>query len=396
MAAFESQTYDIKWHSRMAVVDRKAWNALALPLTTPFLEWEWLNLLETSGSISPETGWHPCHLTVWKEQTLVGAAPLYVKRHSAGEFVFDQSWADVAEKLNTFYYPKMVGMSPVTPLTGYRFLIAPTENEAQLTTRMVQEIDGFCLRNGVSGCNLLFTDPRWGRTMVRHGFTQWLHQRFVWENPGHRSFEDYLAAFNANQRRNIKRERKSIKRQQVALVTRAGEEIPARIFPDIYRFYVNTNEKFGPWGCRYLTRAFFEGLNEAFGHRLLLTAAYRGAATKMPAGMSLLVTKGDRLYGRYWGSRERIENLHFNACYYEPIRWAIENGIRRFDPGLGGPHKFRRGFFLEPSCSLHRLYHPGLQKVVQTHLKGVNELTLKQMPHLNRRIPLARRPDGTD
>ncbi len=383
--------YTIRWSSRLSTVDKTAWNALAVPLSTPFLEWEWLNLLETSGSITAETGWQPCHLTVWRDRELVGAAPLYVKSHSEGEFVFDHVWADVAEQINVPYYPKLVGMSPVTPLTGYQFLIAPAEEEAKLTALMIREIDRFCSRNGLSGCNLLFVDPEWGMDMAHHGFTQWTHERFVWENPGHRSFEEYLSMFKANQRRNIRRERKKMKGQGVVMAALTGEGIPADLFPLMYRLYVQTNEKFGPWGCQYLTRNFFDGLYEAFGHRLLLTTACKGPLTKVPTGMSLLVTKGDRLYGRYWGSSEEIESLHFNACYYEPIKWAIENGILRFDPGLGGPHKLRRGFFLKPSVSLHRIYHPGLRMVVQHHLKGVNDLTLKQIDHLNSRIPLARR-----
>ena len=72
-------TYSIAWKSRMSDIDRSAWNALALPLKTPLLEWEWLHLLEDSGSVRAETGWLPVHLTVWSGDRLVGAAPLYAK-----------------------------------------------------------------------------------------------------------------------------------------------------------------------------------------------------------------------------------------------------------------------------------------------------------------------------
>ena len=39
------------------------------------------------------------------------------------------------------------------------------------------------------------------------------------------------------------------------------------------------------------------------------------------------------LWGRYWGSDEEIDNLHFEVCYYAPIAWAIANGVQQFDPG---------------------------------------------------------------
>jgi len=116
--------YTIVWHQSLAEIDRAVWDALAVPLQTPFLEWRWLNLMETSGSITRQAGWLPSHLTVWDDNRLVGAAPLYAKSHSAGEFVFDHTWADFSERMGIRYYPKLVGMSPVTPVSGYRFLIA--------------------------------------------------------------------------------------------------------------------------------------------------------------------------------------------------------------------------------------------------------------------------------
>jgi predicted N-acyltransferase len=150
--------YSVKWHQRMADIPQAAWDALAQPLKTPFLEWEWLNNLEISGSATARTGWQPCHLTIWKGQELVAAAPLYVKGHSYGEFVFDHQWANLAARLGIDYYPKLLGMTPFTPAEGYRFLMAPGEDEFTLTEIMVSQIDHFCDRNGLSGCNYLGGD----------------------------------------------------------------------------------------------------------------------------------------------------------------------------------------------------------------------------------------------
>jgi hypothetical protein len=30
-------------------------------------------------------------------------------------------------------------------------------------------------------------------------------------------------------------------------------------------------------------------------------------------------------YGRYWGALERVDCLHFEACYYQPLQWCIEH-----------------------------------------------------------------------
>ncbi len=202
----KTRTYTIRWHQSLSEIDRSAWDLLAESIETPFLEWGWLNLMETSGSITRQTGWLPCHLTVWDGERLVGAAPLYVKTHSTGEFVFDHAWADVSERMGIRYYPKLVGMSPVTPVSGYCFLVSPDLEPMGLTRLMTDEIQRFCMDNGISGCSFLFVDPKWRPLVSRYGFTAWFHQGFVWRNRGCRTFDAYLSLFNTNQRRNIRRE----------------------------------------------------------------------------------------------------------------------------------------------------------------------------------------------
>ena len=382
-------SYTISWIQQLSEIDRDAWDALAKPLPTPFLEWDWLRLMETSGSATAKTGWLPHHLTVWSGKNLAAVAPMYVKGHSAGEFVFDHVWADVAARMGIKYYPKLVGMSPFTPMSGYRFLIAAGEDEPVLTAVMMAEIDRLCRRYNMSGSSFLFVDPQWHRDMLKHGFSGWRHQSYAWKNQGYKTFDDYLSIFNSNQRRNIKRERKALERQGVLVKTFTGKDIPQRFFSLMYSYYERTNDKFGPWGCKYLTKPFFEGLYGHYGHRLLFVTACDENDSSTPLGMSLLVTKGDQLYGRYWGCTKRVSTLHFNACYYAPIEWAIANGIHRFDPGAGGAHKIRRGFTAVSNHSLHRFYNPGLQRIMQTHIDEINRLEQEQIDALNQEMPLA-------
>lgn len=387
----QPKSYTAAWIKSITEVGQTQWNALAEPLATPFLEWEWLRQLEISKSTTAETGWLPYHLTIWSDRRLVAAAPLYIKAHSAGEFVFDHAWADVARHLKISYYPKLVGMSPFTPMIGYRFLMAPEENEDQLTRQMVIEIEQLCDQLKISGCSFLFVDPQWRKMMIRHGFISWLHQSFSWRNAGYQSFDDYLTVFNSNQRRNIKRERRSIENQGVYLETFTGDKISPALLAMIYPFYERTNDKFGPWGCKYLKRPFFEGLADGYDHRLLLLAAFKKTNPDSPIGLSLLVHKQDRLFGRYWGCSNEIKHLHFNACYYSPIEWAIANGISRFDPGMGGYHKTRRGFTAVGNYSLHRFFNQRLEQVMNAHIEEINQLEQDQIDELNRELPFARK-----
>jgi hypothetical protein len=381
----------MRWLDRIDAVEARDWNRLAEPLETPFLEWEWLWLMEASGSATPRTGWTPRHLTAWRGRELVAAAPLYVKSHSAGEFVFDHAWADLARRMGAAYYPKLVGMSPFTPMIGYRFLTAPDGPQAELTAAMLEEIDAFVAQAGLSGASFLFAEPRWAEAVQALGFSPWVHLSFAWENRGYADFTDYLAEFNANQRRNIKRELAGLDRQGITLRMVSGRELAAEYFGWMYAFYARTNDKFGPWGCKYLTPAFFEQLGERFGHRLVFAVAL-AEGRRHPVGMSLFVLKRDQLYGRYWGSVSEIEYLHFNACYYHPIAWAIQHGIRRFDPGAGGGHKLRRGFRAVPNTSLHRFADPRLRQLMERHMGRINRIEEGEIAAANRELPWRQGP----
>jgi predicted N-acyltransferase len=384
-------TFSVAWLKSIAEVDQTQWDALARPLPTPFLEWAWLRQMEVSKSTTVETGWLPHHLTIWSRGELIAAAPLYIKTHSAGEFVFDHAWADVARRLGIAYYPKLVGMSPFTPMIGYRFLIASRDWEQALTRQMVAEIVQLCHRYGLSGCSFLFVDPQWRRQMISHGFVSWLHQSFAWQNENYRAFDDYLATFNSNQRHNIKRERQSIAKHGIGLKILEGNDIPPSLFSEMYSFYERTNAKFGPWGCKYLTEPFFKGLADSYRYRLVVVAAFEKTHSNSPVGLALLVRKRDQLFGRYWGCSKQLHHLHFNVCYYSPIEWAIANGINHFDPGMGGYHKIRRGFRAVANYSLHRFFDQRLARIMDTHIKEINRREQENIDELNLELPLIRK-----
>ena len=378
--------YSVSWIAKFSEFPQESWDALAKPLATPFLEWEWLNNIETSGSATARTGWQPCHLAVWRGNTLIGAAPLYIKGHSYGEFVFDHQWADLSHRLGIEYYPKLLGMTPFTPAVGYRFLIAPGEDEEKITDIMLAEIDRFCDRNKLSGCNFLFVDPQWQQLMERRGFSSWLHHSYIWSNHEFATFDDYLKIFKSSQRKNIKRERKAVTKANLRTEVLTGDRIPQHLYPAIYRFYSSTCDKFY-WGSKYLTRKFFEQLYPHYSDRVLLVVAYTEDDDTNPVGMSFCLHKGENLYGRYWGCLEEYDCLHFEACYYQPIAWAIENNIKMFDPGAGGRHKKRRGFPATANYSLHRFYNRRMNLILRNYIDEVNQMEGEEIEAINNDLP---------
>lgn len=360
-----------------------------MPLATPILEWRWIFELEASGSIAPQTGWYPRHLTVWSGDRLVAAAPLYLKTHSQGEFVFDQWWARWAREAGIAYYPKLVGMSPATPAPGYRFLVDPTVDGHAMHEIMFAAIDGYCQELGLSGSHFLFVDPQWQPDAENMGWIAWHHQSFLWQNLGFRTFDDYLVRFKSSQRRNIRRERRQMARQDIRIRAITGEGINGRWADLMHRYYLNTNAQYGLWAARYVNGEFFKGLFQHYRHRLVLFAADLSSTNDEPVALSLLVHKQGRLLGRYWGCDRVIKDLHFNMCFYAPIQWAIENNITAFDPGAGSQHKLYRGFEAVANTSLHRFYHPILKSLFQRFIHTINDAEYANIRELNKLVPFS-------
>src|SRR5713226_897185 len=142
----------------IAKIPREAWNGLLREDDSPFLDWDWIHALESSGCAARETGWAPYHLVVRTrpEQKIIAACPLYLKTHSMGEFVFDHGWADAAERAGLNYFPKLLTGVPFTPHTGQRFLVGPGHNRTDLIEGLGQVLISLCARNRLSSVHVNF------------------------------------------------------------------------------------------------------------------------------------------------------------------------------------------------------------------------------------------------
>ena len=380
-----------RWHRSINEIPEHRWNSLVGDAAIPFYRWSWLEALESSGSIIPEQGWQPLHLALWRDDIPIAVAPLFLKGHSYGEFVFDQTFARLAADLGLRYYPKLLGMSPVSPVLGYRFHVRSGEDEALLTRELLRAIDRFCEQNGILSCNFLYVDPQWRLLAEAAGCAVWLNQQSLWSRGDDQTFEDFLKGFNANQRRNIKRERKAVAKAGITVTPLSGDQLDLALLQSMHRFYEQHCARWGPWGSKYLEEGFFEALARLHRDQLVLFSAHRGDL-RDPVAMSMCVQDGRQLWGRYWGSHEEIDCLHFEVCYYAPIEWALANGIVSFDPGAGGSHKRRRGFVASPNASLHRWYQPQMDQLIRTWLPKVNGLMLEEIDAINAELPFKAEP----
>lgn len=334
----------------------------------PFARHAFLDGLERTGCVRPETGWQPQHMLVYDDdtrETPAGAAPLYLKGHSWGEYVFDWAWADAYERAGLAYYPKLLCAIPFTPATGPRLLVSPCASRpGEIRRALIRGIIRHAEALEVSSAHWLFTDADDTRALEAEGLLRRTGNQFHWSNRGYRDFDEFLASLTSKRRKQVRRERRQVAEAGVEVRMIEGPELLDRHWDAMYGFYQNTILERG--AIPYLTRDFFGHLAKDMADHTVIAAAH-DAGGELVAG-SLYLKGGDTLYGRYWGANVFYEGLHFEACYYQPIDYCLRHGLHRFEAGAQGEHKLNRGLVPTPTSSAHWLAHPRFADAVREFL----------------------------
>jgi predicted N-acyltransferase len=359
----------LKLHNRIDDIGESAWNGLRDD-DNPFTSFAYLEALETTGCVDQASGWQPVHLSLSDEAGIIrGVMPLYVKYHSMGEYVFDQSWARAYEQAGGDYYPKLQGAIPFTPVTGAR-LISPDAEVRQALARAAMSL---CDSNKLSSLHITFPREEEWQMMGEMGMLQRQDQQFWWDNNGYSSFDDFLAQLSSNRRKVIRRERRDVQ-SILDLRWHVGAEITETHLGQMYAFIESTYDR--KWGSPYLTRAFFSRIRETMRDQLALVFAYEG--DQAVAG-AINFIGGDTLYGRQWGTLIDVPFLHFEVCYYQAIDFAIARGLKRVEAGTQGEHKLSRGYLPNPVYSAHYIRDKRLRAPVEAYLMREREAVVEQM-----------------
>ena len=328
----------IKVVGSLAEVSADAWDACAGD-GNPFVRHGFLSAMEDSGSVTAETGWMPRHVILeGADGRLEACAPLYLKTHSYGEYIFDWGWAEAYERAGGRYYPKLQCAVPFTPAPGPRLLVrGDFEGDARrerLTilgagmTKLAEQLT-------VSSVHITFCDKEtWQVLGDGGGYLQRLSQQFHWHNQNYQSFDDFLGALSSRKRKSIRKERSKVAELGLDIRTLSGSDIKERHWDAFYDFYLSTTDK--KWGQSYLRRSFFSMLGERMADNIVLIMTFDG---DRPVAGALNLRGADCLYGRNWGALEDYKFLHFECCYYRAIDYAIEHGLARVEAGAQGPHK---------------------------------------------------------
>lgn len=329
----------------------------------PFTSYSFLESLETSNSTGKRTGWFPLIASVWDNKSLVGASVLYVKTNSYGEYIFDWAWAEAWKKSGLQYYPKLTAAIPFTPATGPKILCSDSQDKNKIASLVLGEIKSFAQKENMSTIHFLFLPKDELAIFENEGFTIRKSYQFHWVNNSYKIFDDFLMALKQKKRKEIRRERKLLDSHKLDIRQVSGKEIK-QYAELMYDFYLATIDK--KWSCDYLTKEFFKKIFSSMQDEIVLFMAFQNDT---PIAATLNFKKGTSLFGRYWGCTKEVPNLHFELCYYQPIEYAIENGLTLFEAGAQGEHKIQRGFVPSYTYSAHLLPEHELGDAVKDYIK---------------------------
>jgi predicted N-acyltransferase len=362
-----TEPIEVSTHASIRDLGEADYRALLRPETPPFLRFEWLDALERTGAVAPNRGWLPMHLAFRKNGETIAAAPAYVKGNSEGEFVFDHAWARFAHgELGVSYYPKLVVAVPFTPATGPRLLAKQGVDESEIVDAFAVALRRVAEHAGLSSAHVLFPTEAQASALAERGLLERHGVQFHWQNGGYRTFDDFLARFDAKHRHQIRRERRELAERGVSLDVLTGSDLRVSDADFVFDFYVATVDKF-PWGRRYLSREFFEEVLSSMPESLHVVVATDKSKRRLAGAFNLL---GERaLYGRYWGALAEVPFLHFNVCFYKGIEEAIARGLATFEPGAGGEHKRARGFEPTVTRSVHHICDRRLRAAIADYLR---------------------------
>ena len=415
-------------------VNSADWNgllAMQLPHRSlnPFMRHEYLAAMHESGCASPKTGWTPRFITLWQAGTLAAGCALYLKDHSYGEYVFDHAWANAYHQHSLPYYPKALVAPPFTPVPGPRLL---ARNAAERLL-LVQAVIAWCEDEKLSSLHLLFTSDKdvkaceEANLMLRHTVQfHWTNVAptlvasrtalppegadFPWGGPSKnclpfKSFDDFLMSLNQEKRKKIRQERKKVADAGITFRRALGKDITHEDWDFFYQCYERTYYEHG--NAPYLRRDFFQRMQDTMPENWLMFIAEHGesqskqkiatsliavsAVNKWPEGQFDPPTQsGNQVltaYGRYWGALARVDCLHFEACYYQPLNWCIEHGYKSFEGGAQGEHKMARALMPVKTTSAHWLAHPSFADAIERFLEREGTGIENYLGELEQRTP---------
>ncbi len=316
----------------------------------------------------PALYWQPQHLLL-RDDTNSPAAllPMYLRRHSFGDFSRDWGWADAWHQSGLRYYPKLVSGIPYTPSPGPRLLVRSDLTQAERSKWAGHLIDSaieHVARCGASSWQCLFVEDHDRAVLEAAGCLMRRGVQFHWRNGGYCNFDEFLSTFTAEKRKKLKRERRAVAESGLQLETLHGDAIDAATWQVIHAQYRDTFARYGNHPA--LPLDFFIHAAAQLGRQLIVFVA---RDREEIIASAICYRDHTTLFGRHWGCTRQVNGLHFELCYYQGIDYCLANGLSRFEPGAQGEHKLARGFEPTDTWSAFWIADEGMRRAVADYLR---------------------------
>ena len=345
-------------------IPRADWETLA-PAHHPFLNADFLSILERHGTAGPACGWRAQHLVArGSDGRALGILPLYVRANSHGDFIHDWSWAAAYQQLGKPYFPKLLSGLPHTPATGQRLLVGSEGDGAAVRRGLVEAALQALAGQGLSSWHVAFPAGHEVDLLCAHGLLVSHNVQFHWRDHGYGDFAGFIGSFAAERRRKVRAERRRVAESGLRIEVRHGDEIAPGEWPALHNLYASTFDKYGNYAA--FSSECFADLAAALGRRMVTFIA---SENDTPVAISICFRSGDTLYGRYWGTIANYHSLHFELCFYQGIDYCLREGLGTFEPGAGGEHKVARGFEPTVVSSCHWIADERMRHLIGQHLE---------------------------
>ena len=365
-------------------IDAAVWNRLASESGpyNPFIQQRFFNALEKSGSACEKTGWKPFHVSIERDNEVIGIVPMYAKGHSQGEYVFDYAWADAWHRAGGEYYPKLQVSVPFTPASGPRIL-CDRESKEDLSA-IFSTLKQICQKTGVSSLHITFMERNQWDIADQNEFVCRMDQQFHWQNAAYSSFDDFLGDLASKKRKNLRRERKEAITNDIEIEQITGASLSEEHWDAFFTFYLDTGQR--KWGTPYLTRSFFSEIQRTMAEDTLLIMAKRNG--RYIAGALNFIGE-NTLFGRNWGCIEDHRFLHFELCYYQAIDFAIAKGLKTVEAGAQGSHKVARGYLPCATYSAHWIENDSFRDAISKFVDEEKTYVERDIDYIEQHSPFS-------
>jgi len=336
-----------------------------------FFTYGWFKTLETSQPMKID----PLYLIVYEADKIVAFAPCFIDKENH-YFIFGPSVMPFMSRFlkmsNKFGLSKKHVLLCYSPYC-YRTKVSLGKNlnECLVLNDLTKEIDAICKKEKILFSSFLFVsefDKRLLMHLENMGYHKFFYRNTLYLDVRWRNFEDYLQSLKGDVRKNVRREIKSCKKNGVIIEEMNEFKDLSTTLSDLYsnlllKYQKNVKSPF--------SASFYESLSDYAKDK---TKVFIAKKKGVVIGFSICLRQGEILdvfhCGFNYDLMEKSDFVYFNIVYYEPIKWALQEGIRKIYYRITAEDvKYRRGCKPERVYSFVKCHNKFLDTLIGNYLK---------------------------